>query len=70
MWDETTNLFPNINGEAVELWERVSIFILKILIHFQTRSFDIFFDLRLTKAWVKLEPPLIWDAIALIMMSL
>ena len=32
-----------------------------------TRSFDVFFDIRLSK---KIETPVIWDAIALIMTSL
>ena len=35
-----------------------------------TRSFGIFFDLRLRKDWAKIETPVIWDAVALIMTSL
>ena len=35
-----------------------------------TRSFDVFFDLRLNKRFSKLETPVIWDAMALIMTPL
>ena len=27
VWDEITDLFPNFNGEAVEVWEWISNFI-------------------------------------------
>ena len=35
-----------------------------------TRSFDVFFDLRLNKRLSKIETPVIWDAITLIKTSL